>query len=237
MKILLVDDHTLVRDALRDVLKELAEGTVVLEAMCVAETIRNIEEHPDVDLILLDLMLPDGQGLATLSDLRHRFPDIPIAVLSALQDRATMRKSLEFGAFGFIPKSASRLATLGALRLILSGNVYVPPEVLMDKPPKVPVIGSRRRPESQERPSPRELGITERKIQVLALILEGKSNKTISHVLELAQTSVKTYVSEILKSLNVRNRTEAAFRVRELGWKLPNLSEAKDDRAQQPAVD
>lgn len=232
MKILLVDDHALVRGALRDILAELAEGTVVLEAASVAEMITNIEEHPDVDLILLDLMLPDGKGIATLSDLRDRFPDIPIAILSALQDRATMRKSLESGAFGFIPKSASRLATLGALRLILSGNVYVPPEVLMEKPSKLPSVGSQRRRESQEQSSPQELEITERKMQVLALILEGKTNKAISRILELTENSVKTYVSEILKSLKVRNRTEAAFKVRELGWKMPSLSESKVDQVQ-----
>src|SRR5882762_1370326 len=130
MKVLLVDDHVLIRDALRGVLKELTDDAIVLEASDCRQAMRLIETHPDLHLILLDLNLPDRDGFAVLSDLRKRYATISIVVLSAFHDRENILRALELGALGFIPKSASREVMANALRLIFSGGIYVPPEAL-----------------------------------------------------------------------------------------------------------
>src|SRR5262245_14569340 len=135
MKILVVDDHVLIREALRGVLKEIKDDAVVLEASDWQQATQLIEERPDLNLILLDLMLPDGRGLGMLADLRERYPAISIVVMSALQDRDNVIRALDLGALGFIPKSAQRAVMLSALQLILSGGVYVPPEILASGPP------------------------------------------------------------------------------------------------------
>src|SRR6266705_1851601 len=130
MKILVVDDHALIREALRSVLKELKDDAEILEAANCGQAMRLVEEHADLGLILLDLTLPDRDGFSVLEELRERYPAMSIVVLSALQDRDNVVKALDLGAQGFIPKSAQSDVILNALRLILGGGIYVPPEIL-----------------------------------------------------------------------------------------------------------
>src|SRR5215831_16922007 len=130
MKILLVDDHALIRDALRGVLRELLADATVLEASDCRQAMRLIEAHPDLHLILLDLNLPDQDGFAVLADLRKRYATISLVVLSAFHDRENIVRALDLGALGFIPKSAARDVMVNALRLIFAGGVYIPPEAL-----------------------------------------------------------------------------------------------------------
>src|SRR5258708_1681352 len=130
MKILLVDDHALIRDALRSVLKELIAEPIVLEASDCRQAMRVIEAHPDLHLILLDLNLPDRDGFAMLADLRKRYATISLVVLSASRDRETVIRALDLGALGFIPKSAPRDVMVNALRLVFGGGIYIPPEAL-----------------------------------------------------------------------------------------------------------
>src|SRR4029077_1228829 len=108
MKVLVVDDHALIREALRGILKELKEDAAVLEASNCRLAMRLVEEHSDVGLILLDLNLPDRNGFDVLAELRERYPGISTVVLSAFNDRDTVAKALELGALGFIPKSSTR---------------------------------------------------------------------------------------------------------------------------------
>jgi DNA-binding response OmpR family regulator len=129
-KVLVVDDHELIREALRGVLNELATGAILLEAPDSRTAIQLIEEHRDLALILLDLNLPDRDGFAVLTELRERYPAISIVVLSGLQDRANVVKALKCGALGFIPKSATRDVMVQALRLVFAGGVYIPPQIL-----------------------------------------------------------------------------------------------------------
>src|ERR1700676_3866998 len=130
MKILIVDDHALIRDAMQGVLKKLQRGVVVLEAADSQQAFAIIAGNPDIDLILLDLTLPDREGLSVLTELRERYPAISVVVVSALQDRANVQKVLDLGAAGFIPKSARREVMLSALQLVFAGSVYIPPEIL-----------------------------------------------------------------------------------------------------------
>jgi DNA-binding NarL/FixJ family response regulator len=128
MKILVVDHHALIREALRDVLKELREDIIVLESADSRRAMRFIEEHPDLGLILLDLNLPDRDGFTMLSELRMSHPSISVVVMSAQQDHDSVLRALDEGALGFIPKSATRKVILGAIQLVMSGGVYVPPQ-------------------------------------------------------------------------------------------------------------
>ncbi len=129
-KILVVDDHVLIRDALRRVLDHLAPHAKLLEAPDGGTLMRLVGEHPDLALVLLDLNLPDCDGLAALSELRQRYPNIAIVVLSARHDRADVMQALQGGAVGFIPKSASREVMMQALRLVFAGGIYIPPQIL-----------------------------------------------------------------------------------------------------------
>jgi len=217
MKVLLVDDHALIRDALRGVLKELAHDATVLEASDCRHAMRLIGEHPDLHLILLDLNLPDRDGFAVLADLRKRYATISVVVLSAFQDRDNVLRALDLGALGFIPKSSAREVMVNALRLVMSGGTYIPPEALARAEAKEAALG---------RPvTPAELGLTERQMEVLALVMKGKSNKAISRILDVAEPTVKHHITAILKALKVTNRTEAVIAVGALGWKLPPVPE------------
>jgi DNA-binding NarL/FixJ family response regulator len=218
MKILLVDDHVLIRDALRGVIRELADDATVLEAADCRQAIRLIEAHPDLHLILLDLNLPDGDGLAVLADLRKRYATISLVVLSGSHDRATVVRALDLGALGFIPKSAPREVMVNALRLVFGGGVYIPPQALERATSK------ELQPVPRRPLSPADLGFTERQMEVLALMMQGKSNKAISRLLSVAEPTVKHHVTAILRALKVENRTEAVIAVGALGWKLPQIA-------------
>jgi DNA-binding NarL/FixJ family response regulator len=223
MKFLVVDDHALIREALRGVLRELDEGATIFEASRWAEAARLLEEHPDLALVLLDLGLPDRDGLAALKETRAQHPKIPIVILSATHDRPHVEKALALGAVGFIPKSGEREVMLGALRLVFSGGVYIPPEILA-RPETPPGLGSSgRRPEGPAPLVPADLGLTARQVDVLALMMHGKSNKAICRILNLAEPTVKNHVTAILKALKATNRTEAVIMVGALGWELPQL--------------
>jgi DNA-binding NarL/FixJ family response regulator len=219
MKFLVVDDHVLIRDALRGVLKALREDATILEASNSRDATTLIDQNQDLALVLLDLRLPDRDGLDVLAEVRARHPSVSVAMLSAFTDRENVVKALDAGAQGFIPKTDSREVLMGALRLILAGGVYIPPEILGRSPAPAPQQASV--DTSAPRPTPAQLGLTERQVDVLALIMEGKSNKLICRALNLAEPTVKNHVSAILKALEVSNRTEAVLAVAALGWELP----------------
>jgi DNA-binding NarL/FixJ family response regulator len=226
MKFLLVDDHALIREALHGVLKQLDEGAAIFEASRWGDASRLLDAHSDLALVLLDLGLPDRDGFAALKEARARHPKIPIVILSASCDRDSVVKALDLGAAGFIPKSGERAVMLGALQLIFSGGVYIPPEILSrseTSPGPGPSAASGRRPEEPVPASPADLGLTARQIEVLALMMRGKSNKAICRILNLAEPTVKNSVTAILKALKASNRTEAVVRVGALGWELPGL--------------
>jgi DNA-binding NarL/FixJ family response regulator len=221
MKILVVDDHALIREALRGVLKELRSDAVVLEASDGRATMELAAEHADIGLILLDLNLPDANGLAMLAELRERYPATSVVVLSAQQDRGSVVKVLDLGALGFIPKSAQREVMLAALELVFAGGIYIPPEILAREEPALPDTQLPGRSTASLPASPRDLGLTERQLDVLALMTQGKSNKAICRVLDLAEPTVKNHITAIFRALKVTNRTEAVIAVIKSGWKLP----------------
>ena len=216
MKILVIDDHHLIREGLRGLLDVLAHGDEVdiLEAGDLATALRYVAEHPDLDLALLDVRLPDVVHLESVARLRTSNPALPIVVMSGESDPALMREAIDQGALGFIPKSSPPKVILGALRLVLAGGTYIPREAMEGAaqemaPPKVP----------QANPSQSVLGITPRQAEVLALILAGKSNKAIGRELALAEGTVKNHVAAVLKALNVTTRTQAVIAAAKKGLK------------------
>lgn len=223
MKILVIDDHPLIREAVRNVLGRLGESIVALEAADCDSALRIVDEHPDLDLILLDLGLPGTSGMDALGMLRERHPAVPVVVLSANDDRDTVVEALDRGAMGFIPKSSSNEVMLSALRLVLSGGVYLPSKTFISDRASaqsaMPATAAGTFPMSVA-----DLGITERQLQVLALIVQGKPNKLICRELGLAESTVKIHVTAILKALKVTNRTQAVIAVGRMGLKFDGIN-------------
>ncbi|MGX9120634.1 response regulator [Mesorhizobium sp. BHbsci] len=212
MKILVVDDHVLIREALRGFLKELKDDAEIIEAPDSRRAMQCVEANPDLELILLDLNLPDSSGFDVLAELRERHPALSVVMLSASNNRNDIARALDLGALGFIPKSAQREVMLSALKLIFAGGIYVPPEIL-GRPQPAPAI----QPRSGRLRSAAELGLTKRQMDVLALMMQGKSNKAICRALDVAEPTVKNHVTAILKALNATNRTEAVIAAGALG--------------------
>ena len=216
MKVLIVDDHGLVRDALARVLAELVPGVIVREAAEPRLALETIEREPELDLVLLDLALPGMHGLTALATLREKHPAVSVVVVSASVDRDTVKRALDCGAMGYIPKSASNEVLKSALQLVLAGGIYIPPEFLGrgSAPAAQPQAGTR---------APGEIGLTERQAQILALLMKGEPNKVICRELDLAESTVKNQVTAILKALNVTSRTQAVLAVARLGLALPDV--------------
>jgi DNA-binding NarL/FixJ family response regulator len=220
VKILIVDDHALIRDAMRAVFNELDAAATVVEAPDSRAAMRQLEQDPDLQLVLLDLGLPDRDGFEVLASIRDLYPAVSVVVLSAHRDAGIISRALNLGALGFIPKSAERAVMLGALNLVFAGGVYVPPEVLA---PAAPVTGAARQAETTgQRSQPDDLRLTARQGEVLALMMKGKGNKAICRELGLAEPTVKNHVSAILKALNVNNRTEAVIAAGALRLETPH---------------
>jgi len=219
MQVLVVDDHPLILEALKQVLLDLDPDMQVLEARDCPQALAQAQEHPDLSLILLDLNLPGRNGLELLPQLKHAHPQMPVVVLSATEDGQTVLRAITEGAMGFIPKSAKPEVLLAALRLVFSGGVYLPPSAFSAA--NLP-LGGLAAPGKPGR-HPREVGLTDRQVQVLCLLVQGKSNKLICRELNLAEGTVKIHVTAILRALSVNNRTEAVVAVSRLGLVLDTL--------------
>jgi DNA-binding NarL/FixJ family response regulator len=197
MKILVIDDHPLIVDALVQLLPQLDPALIILAAGDSTEATAVLDNEPEIALVLLDLALPGARGLDFLADLKLDYPGVPIAVLSATHDSATVLAALGAGAQGFIPKSARAETLLDAVRHVLDGGVYLPADdSAMPTGDGVHVEHA-------------ALGLTARQTDVLKLLVQGKPNKLICRDLTLSEGTVKVHVSAILKALHVRSRTEA----------------------------
>lgn len=202
MKILLADDHKLVRAGLVLVLKQMQDGVELLEAGTSLEAVTLAEENKDLDLVLMDLDLPDGSGLEALSAINAKTPTLPVVILSAMEDQAMIARSMELGARGFIPKSASGEVMINSLRLVLSGGICLPPGY----------ADAQRSNGGDERPN-----LTQRQLEVLRYMAQGNSNKEIARELGISENTVRVHISAIISALDATNRTEAAYSAMRLG--------------------
>lgn len=210
MQILIADDHSLFRDGLRHVLSTLGTEVAVTEAGSLEDLLVAIDKTKNFELIIVDLSMPGMSGPSSLSEVRSRAGESPIVVISASEDRHDVRAALDAGANGYIPKSARGQVMLSALKLVLVGGIYVPPLILDEE------IVTSVRMESVTPTSLRSL-LTERQIDVLRLLAEGRPNKEIARQLNLAEGTVRVHVNAVLKALSARNRTEAALAARNAG--------------------
>lgn len=216
MKILVVDDHALVRAGLSQVLQGLdpAEITVVLEAPDCTRAFALVQDHPDLDLVLLDYHLPDMNGLAALTIFGNKHPELPVVILSGSANPSIAQRVLAQGAAGFITKSGLSDELLYALRQVLKGEVYLQPDfaarhhtTLHTTEVKAPIF-------------------TQRQQEVLQLLMAGHSNRDISESLSLSDETVKNHVSSILRGFGVKTRTQAAMEAGRWGYDKP-LSSAR----------
>lgn len=204
MRILLIDDHALFREAIARVLTEL--DAVPIEAATATEAFQRLKHHQNLDLILLDLAMPGIGGLEALPKLAELAPTVPIVVVSASESIEDVRKAINRGAAGYIPKTSSAHEMKAALRLVLSGEMYVPTSLLSGLEP----LGSETTTAEHTKALPDKVfGLTPRQLEVLSLMGKGLANKMIAARLGLTEGTVKLHVYAILRALNSRNRTEA----------------------------
>jgi DNA-binding NarL/FixJ family response regulator len=201
MKVLIADDHPLVRDALAHALLELDPALQALQTDSL-EGLIELARAGSADLALVDLNMPGMNGTDGLLQLRRAAPTLPLVVASGQDDAATIRAVLATGAAGFIPKSERADVLIGALQLVLAGGTYVPPS-LLDAAPAPPTVVAGE--------------LTPRQVDVLRLLMRGEPNKRIARELGLTEGTVKIHIAAILRALQARNRTEAVVRARELG--------------------
>jgi two-component system, NarL family, nitrate/nitrite response regulator NarL len=208
MKLLIVDDHPVLREGIAALLRQAGPGAEVLQARDAGEGLALVEAHADLDAVVLDLMMPGMDGWQAISEFGRRRPDLPVIVLSSSEDPHDARKALALGALGYVPKSASQHVLLSAIRIVLDGDIYVPPLVLAD-------LGAvTNRPHGVE---PKAARLTERQTEILKMLSKGQPNKTIASALDLSEKTVKAHITAIFRSLNVVNRTQAAAVGREFG--------------------
>ncbi len=203
LQILIADDHALIREGLRAQLLALAPEVSFLEAGTWSEALAIARARQGLDLALVDLRMPGPHGLTALGELLGTNPGLPVLVLSASEDLEEMRAALRLGAMGFVCKNERPRALLGAVRLVLDGGIYLPPALAG--------LGGEAPPAAAEHP------LTGRQIEVLQLLVEGRSNRDISAALHIAHATVKAHLAAVFRTLGVENRTQAAIVAERLG--------------------
>jgi DNA-binding NarL/FixJ family response regulator len=195
-RIIIVDDHPLFRAALR---QTLAIAANVEEAGDLAALNAALEADRDCDLVLLDLNMPGAHGLSGLLLLRAQYPEIPVMIISAVEDLKVIRRTFELGAAGYLPKSAGPADIRAAIATVLKGEVFVPPGVSLGADDEQTLF------------SRRLATLTPQQIRVLLMLSDGLMNKQIAYELSVSEATVKAHVSAILQKLGVESRTQAVI--------------------------
>jgi DNA-binding NarL/FixJ family response regulator len=205
--IVIADDHPLFRGALRQAVSRLLPACHVVETGALDELTAALDRSRDVDLVLLDLTMPGVQGFSGLLYLRAQFPETPVVIVSAHEDPAVIRRAIEFGASGFVPKSLDTDQIGLALTAILSGGTWTPPDVDLSA--------------SEDRETAelvrRLASLTPQQMRVLMMVSEGLLNKQIAYELGVSEATVKAHVSAILQKLGVDSRTQAVIAASKVG--------------------
>lgn len=210
MKLLVVDDHPVLRGGLCALLQQLGNEVIVLQASNAEDGLELVTQNPDLDIVLLDIAMPGMDGLKAIAEFGRLRPELPVVVLSSSESPKDVRGALAQGALGYIPKSANQHTLLAAVRLVMNGDLYVPPLILDEA--DAARLTHFRSTESVGKPL-----LTDRQVSVLRAISEGRSNKEIAFELTLSEKTVKAHITAIFKILNVINRTQAAATGRKNG--------------------
>ena len=197
--VVVADDHPLIREALRHAVTKAVISARVLEAASLPEALVFIEGEASVDLAILDLNMPGMNGFAGLAQLRSSEPSLPVAIVSAFTEPEVIRRALELGAAGFIPKTLPLAGIADAIRTILAGEIWVPGEL---------------QPSHSDQTAERLRELTPQQLRVLAMISQGLANKQIAYALSVGEPTVKAHVTAILRKLGVTSRTQAVIAAR-----------------------
>jgi DNA-binding NarL/FixJ family response regulator len=200
-RLVIADDHPLFRGALREAVTGLFERMDIAEAGTFNEVAELLERGSDVDLVLLDLTMPGVRGFSGLMYLRAQYPSVPVIVVSANDDPAAIRRCMQFGASGFIPKTLGVDAMRGAIARILGGGVWTPPDVDLSAGSDAETAALMARMAT----------LTPQQVRVLMMLSEGLLNKQIAYQLGVSEATVKAHVSAILQKLGVESRTQAVI--------------------------
>ncbi len=214
INVLIADDHPLIRGALNVAVMGISTAAMTLEAGSLEEAVALLEKDASVHLLLLDLNMPGMKGFSGLTYLRAQFPAIPVMVVSGTTDRVTMRRCIDFGAAGFLPKTLDLDSMRKAIRIVLDGGTWTPPDVDMSGPADKETADLLKRLAS----------LTPQQMRVLMMLSEGLLNKQIAFELHVSEATVKAHVSAILTKLGVESRTQAviaAAKIEAGQWQLP----------------
>ena len=208
-KLLIADDHPLFRAALRGAAVDAAVGVVTCEAESLDGVLALLDTHDDIDLVLLDLHMPGNHGLAGLAAIRAQFPAVAVVLVSANEDPAIIRRALDHGAAGYIPKSAGLDELRQAIRTVLACEQWLPPAL------RGAVTRTQSSPADADLAA-RLASLTPQQFRVLTLVAQGLLNKQIADRLDIQERTVKAHLSVIFEKLGARNRTQASVILREL---------------------
>lgn len=201
--LIIADDHPLFRSALRAAVSQILPGARTIEADSLQALLELVGQHPDTDLVLLDLRMPGAQGFSSLIQLRAMHPAVPVAIVSAEEEPSVMRRALDFGATGFVPKSAGISQLSVSLKAMLGGEVWLPPGLAQadtESPNEV-----------EERELARKVAsLTPQQFRVLMMLADGRLNKQIASELDVTEATIKAHVTAILRKLGLYRRTQAA---------------------------
>ncbi|HVL73771.1 MAG TPA: response regulator transcription factor [Beijerinckiaceae bacterium] len=208
--IVIADDHPLFRGALRAAVGTILPGARVLEASGFDDLTATLSAESDIDLILLDLAIPGVQGFSGLIYLRAQHPDVPVVIVSATDDPVVIRRAMDFGASGFIPKALDVDRIGAAIETVLAGDTWTPPDVELSASEDAEAAETVRRMAT----------LTPQQVRVLMMLSEGLLNKQIAYELGVSEATVKAHVSAILQKLHVDSRTQAVIAASKIGATL-----------------
>ena len=200
MNFAIADDHGIFRSGLKLILHDLYPDCSIQEAAQGDEVLEILKNHDDIELLLLDLRMPESSGVSLLQQCREQFPEVPCMVVSASEELTVMQSALQNGAIGYIPKSSSNIEIADAIKKVMSGDVYIPPQLKSVKRGDQTL----------------NINLTPRQLEVLGLLAEGMSNKQIGNQLHIAPGTIKAHIAAIFRELESVNRTQAVRRAREL---------------------
>jgi DNA-binding NarL/FixJ family response regulator len=206
-EIIIADDHPLVRGALRQAVEGAFQQANVTETSDFDALIAALGAQAETDLVLLDLSMPGMQGFSGLIYLRGQYPSVPVVVVSANDNRGVMRRCMQLGAAGFIPKTTSLDAMTGAIATVLAGGIWLPPDLDPDVESDPTTTDILRRLAS----------LTPQQMRVLMMLSEGLLNKQIAYELSVSEATIKAHVSAILQKLKVDSRTQAVIAAGKVG--------------------
>lgn len=218
MQILVADDHKLVRDGLKPFLLELAPNVEIFDAATMDEAMTAAEKAEKLGLALLDLMMPGMDGLRGLENFKAKFPAVPVVIVSGFSSRDHVVAAVQAGAVGFIPKTVSGTAMVNALRLVLSGEKYLPSSTFFDDPNNQVSMPSPLRPKGIPAPFDK---LSKREAEILHLLVDGRTNKEIAIALDLQEITIKVHLRNVYRKIGAANRAQAVRIAMSSGWAEP----------------